>query len=245
MELDREGKNLLELLVQRLDSAIPGSPNTYIGYKECHDFLRLEKVREKWGESLKQQGLISLANWTVQNRLPAITGLIVDRTTSEPGYGYFTLHGTQMNPYSWWETEIRRSKAHNWSPFLTPEFSLMPVDLNSPARSDIKISRIIRDTGLSLLVKRINNYSCQICGLSIDLPQDRKYVEAHHIKPLGEPHNGPDVLENLICVCPNHHAMLDYAAISLDLSQIKIVDGHQISLEYIDYHNREICRGKN
>ncbi|MDQ1305783.1 MAG: putative restriction endonuclease [Actinomycetota bacterium] len=36
------------------------------------------------------------------------------------------------------------------------------------------------------------------------------------IKALGVPHNGPDVLENLLCLCPNDHARFDRAAIYID-----------------------------
>lgn len=58
---------------------------------------------------------------------------------------------------------------------------------------------------------------------------------AHHIKPLGGEHNGPDVRENILCVCPNHHALLDYGAIKLDPMLLK-----GIERKYIDYHNEKI-----
>jgi HNH endonuclease len=240
MSLDIQSKNLLRLLVSKLNNAIPGRPDTYIGYKECHDLLGLQQQREKWGESLKPQGLSSLADWTVANSLPAITGLIINRSSNEPGAGYFTLFGKQDNPYSWWGNEIRKSKEFDWSPFVLEDFNFTPIDLDVPDREDMVVSRIIRDTTISLIVKRLNNFKCQICGLSIDMPQGRKYVEAHHVKPLGIPHNGPDILENLICVCPNHHAMLDYGAMILEVEKVIKSDGHNISEEYVTYHNEKI-----
>ncbi|MCX5892441.1 MAG: HNH endonuclease, partial [Deltaproteobacteria bacterium] len=57
----------------------------------------------------------------------------------------------------------------------------------------------------------------------------------HHIKPLGSPHDGPDVRENILCVCPNHHVMLDYGVIELDGVQLP-----GIGREYINYHNEHI-----
>ncbi|MEJ6719982.1 MAG: hypothetical protein QNK82_15945 [Akkermansiaceae bacterium] len=35
----------------------------------------------------------------------------------------------------------------------------------------------------------------------------RHYAEAAHIRPLGTPHNGPDSMENLLCL--NHRVALD------------------------------------
>jgi hypothetical protein len=51
---------------------------------------------------------------------------------------------------------------------------------------------------------------------------------AHHIQPLGRPHCGPDCIENLIVVCPNHHAMCDYGAIKLALTDLHVIAGHCI-----------------
>jgi predicted restriction endonuclease len=61
------------------------------------------------------------------------------------------------------------------------------------------------------------------------------YAEAHHIKPLGAPHNGPDVRANILCVCPNDHVLLDYGAIKLYGNHLK-----EVGQEYIDYHNENI-----
>jgi len=37
-----------------------------------------------------------------------------------------------------------------------------------------------------------NDFQCQVCGLSIILPDGRRYAEVHHIQPLGRPDNGAD-----------------------------------------------------
>jgi hypothetical protein len=87
MELDQQGENLLALLVGILAQASLGWPETYIGYKQCHDALQLDQLREKWGKSLKAQGFPSLADWTESEGLPAITGLVISRTSNRPGKG--------------------------------------------------------------------------------------------------------------------------------------------------------------
>ena len=119
MDLDLQGKNLLELLVSKLITVVPGRPETYIGYKECHDRLGLPQMREKWGESLKPQGLSSLADWTKANNKPGITGIIINLSTMEPGKGYFNFFGKDDDDYAWWADQIAKSKAYDWTPYIS------------------------------------------------------------------------------------------------------------------------------
>jgi hypothetical protein len=110
----------------------------------------------------------------------------------------------------------------------------------SPERVAVTVHRIIRDTELARHVKALHRQECQICGHTIELPDGSSYAEAHHIQPLGEPHNGPDVIGNILCVCPNHHAELDLRARKITKSELAIVDGHAVARKFVDYHNRKI-----
>lgn len=47
-------------------------------------------------------------------------------------------------------------------------------------------------------------------------------TEVHHIQPLGK-HNGPDIKENMIVLCPNDHIMFDRGAITLDLDNMRVI----------------------
>jgi hypothetical protein len=240
MEIEDSGRRVLEVLVPHLTEVVPGKPETYLGYKYVHEALGLTYLGPTWGESLKKQGLAALADWTYENDLPGITGIIINTDSYEPGKGYFKLFGKDEGDYPWWAEEIRKSKTFNWSPYIQVKFDLKPVDLTSPDREDITVSRIIRDSKLSARVKALNDWECQICGLTLDMPEGKKYAEAHHIQPLGKPHSGPDVIENMICVCPNHHAMLDYGAVKLSGESIVSKHGHAISEQFIEYHNKNV-----
>jgi hypothetical protein len=116
------------------------------------------------------------------------------------------------------------------------------IDLNppSPQRVATTAYRIIRDSALARRVKALHKHKCQICGHSIKLPDGSLYAEAHHIQPLGKPHNGPDVIGNILCLCPNHHAELDLRVRKISLSEFAIVDGHAITRRFVDYHNEKI-----
>lgn len=117
------------------------------------------------------------------------------------------------------------------------------ADLNPPATQRIlsTVYRILRDTVLAKQLKHDYEFCCQICGHTIDLPDGTRYAEAHHIQSLGRPHCGPDCLENVIVLCPNHHSMCDYGAIKLVLDELHVIDGHNIDPKFIAYHNDQIC----
>lgn len=101
-----------------------------------------------------------------------------------------------------------------------------------------------RDQSLATEVKKLYDYECQICG--IKLPTIKGfYAEAAHIKPVGHPHEGPDELSNMLCLCPNHHKMFDKGGFSIadDLSLLGCVQGtltidksHEINKEHLTYH---------
>ena len=110
-------------------------------------------------------------------------------------------------------------------------------------RTATTIQRIIRSTALASYIKKLYDYQCQVCKTSISTNAGR-YAEAAHIKPLGIPHNGPDNLANLLCLCPNHHVMFDFGGFSVsdDLTLIgltgKLVvrQKHKINTEFLQYH---------
>ncbi|MBL9213983.1 MAG: hypothetical protein JNG83_00765 [Opitutaceae bacterium] len=110
----------------------------------------------------------------------------------------------------------------------------LAVDLNPPKRTSSTVYRILRDTDLARRMKAKCGYACQLCGFKLTLPDGTPYIEAHHVHPLGAPHDGPDIEENILCVCPNHHAALDYGTLRLE------VTGSSLGQRFIDYHNRHV-----
>ena len=114
---------------------------------------------------------------------------------------------------------------------------------NNPKRVSSTVQRVIRDSKLGRQLKKLYDYKCQVCELQIKT-EAGFYAEAAHIKPVGAPHNGPDLLENLFCLCPNHHLMFDKGVFCVDDRFNLIgIDGklhlnpkHDISKEFLSYH---------
>lgn len=124
----------------------------------------------------------------------------------------------------------------------TPKAFDLSIGNASPHRHETITYRILRDTKLSQQIKRLHRNRCQICGKTIKLKSGKKYSEAHHIKPLGSDHGGPDMANNIVVLCPNHHVMCDYGTVELDISNIRLAEGHNISEKYIKYHNQKIYK---
>ncbi len=145
-----------------------------------------------------------------------------------------------------------RSKSQRWTvctrcnPDAESSVSDTPVDtpvaidsvLRPTTRIEVTTFRVLRDTQRARRVKAWHGNQCQICGHRILLTDGTFYSEAHHIKPLGEPHQGPDDESNILCLCPNHHAELDYAARPLSLAELRTASRHRVDQKYVDHHNK-------
>jgi putative restriction endonuclease len=105
--------------------------------------------------------------------------------------------------------------------------------------------RIVRDTAVSRKVKVLHDFHCQICGIRLAC-EGGPYAEAAHIRPLGAPHHGPDVIGNVLCLCPNHHVLFDHGSILIadDFSiiglsgSLHISDQHELDVIQFDYHRK-------
>jgi len=157
-----------------------------------------------------------------------------------PSFNGFSMAKQELDPSNYPEFKKRLERV--MQPEVPPP-TQEAIDLVAPPeRVHEQVYRILRDSELARRVKKLNDYKCQICGHTIEMPNGGFYAEAHHIQPLGQPHNGPDVIGNIICVCPNHHAELDYGVLSLSLSSLRHSTGHNIAAKYTDYHNQIILK---
>jgi hypothetical protein len=120
-----------------------------------------------------------------------------------------------------------------------------PIDFGVLANStatDTAVARQIqqrlaqkRDQRLAWLIKDLYEHRCMACGsrLAVGLDPERFYAEAAHIKPLGKPHNGPDVASNLLVLCPNHHLQFDRGVLSVQL--------HRASFRFVSHLTDDVA----
>ena len=170
---------------------------------------------------------------------------LVSQYAPEHGYRYDGLYNvdefweeTGKSGFKVWRYRLVKMNALSRPPIKSGETQPEPA-----TRRQTITMRIVRDTVKSRTVKELYDYTCQVCGIRLDTPAG-PYAEGAHIKPLGIPHNGPDVESNILCLCPNHHVLLDDGAITLtdDLRVLGIVGEprlsvkHDLGKEYVGYH---------
>jgi putative restriction endonuclease len=129
------------------------------------------------------------------------------------------------------------------------------VEPEPASRVHTTVQRLVRSTEVVQRVKELHSSACQVCGSAIEV-RGGWYAEGAHIRPLGHPHDGPDVLSNVLCLCPNDHVRFDFGAIWLDDDlcvvdglrletgrRLRTVAGHEIDLAQVRYQ-RELWQGR-
>jgi putative restriction endonuclease len=153
---------------------------------------------------------------------------------------------TGKSGYSVWRFRLRKIAPvpHGGASVFAEEEGGYQPEIRVPAI----ISWIVRDTERSREVKELYRYACQVCGTTIQTTAG-PYGEAVHIRPLGAPHHGPDEIENILCLCPNHRVMFDYGGFSVreDFSLagipgvLRVHPRHAIGKAFLRYHFEHYC----
>ena len=94
-------------------------------------------------------------------------------------------------------------------------------DLNSSqvARTRREVEQQLRNTALAAALRRLYASQCMFCDsrVFVSISPEQFYAEAAHIRPLGRPHNGPDLPENMLVLCPNCHIQFDSGTLAITL----------------------------
>ncbi len=98
----------------------------------------------------------------------------------------------------------------------------LPQDYEPTDRSKTTVNRLNRNIKLAEIIKKMYDYRCQVCGIYLKKPNGAIAIGAH-IRGLGRPHDGPDTINNMLCLCPNHHDQFDASAFYIDPSNMEIV----------------------
>jgi len=121
------------------------------------------------------------------------------------------------------------------------------LEVNNPNEETSRIIRevntILRKKSLVDKLKKLYDNQCQICGIRVKIKKNNYYSEVHHVIPLGHQHNGRDNLDNMICICPNHHVQLDFFSFKIDINSFYLLK-HKISKKSISYHNNKFNKIK-
>ncbi|MGA2263631.1 MAG: HNH endonuclease [Acidobacteriota bacterium] len=177
-----------------------------------------------------------------------ITTPIIRNEATEP-----LFRAAGMNPHA--VATFYRVPREIWRQLIgmirwTPETALAASRQEPPERIQSMVMRVVRDTAQSRALKERYDYRCQVCQTRIIIGDDEFYAEVHHIRPVGGAHHGLDSFENMLVLCPNHHAMFDLGIIRFEDKTV-LIGGrrhplllqHQLDGKNIAYHNEQFrCR---
>lgn len=117
-----------------------------------------------------------------------------------------------------------------------------------PAFATTIVTRRVRDSAVAREIKTIYDFHCQACDTAIEGFEGRLYAEGAHVRPLGRPHLGADLLNNVLCLCPNHHTQLDNGGLfirddmtledrlGMPVGELTFKKSHMLLVENAEYH---------
>ena len=123
---------------------------------------------------------------------------------------------------------------------------LLKIKSGPPPWTNEVVTRAVRDTSKVHSLKNLYQDKCQVCGYTIQVTADRRYSEAHHLRPLGS--GGDDDYDNMLVLCPTHHVEFDCAVLGVSADGRRAVDkngkeralavlsGHSLAPKNIEFH---------
>lgn len=163
----------------------------------------------------------------------------IEKVIGISGFKVCRFHLQSENTISWLENTFKENLKKTYK---------------RTSRSQSITNKIDRNIALAEKIKEFYNYTCQICNQYLEKPNGGIAVGAH-IKGLGRPHDGPDDLSNMLCLCPNHHAQFDAFSLYIDSrtleiiglrgfngKKIKIIDKLKINFDFLDYHKNLVLK---
>lgn len=194
-----------------------------------------------------------------QSGLPVrvIRGATGDSHAPATGYRYDGLYTVSRH---WQDTSVDGpriwryvlEKADGGDTWQNTTDRTPPTGAPEPNRRTSVVQRIVRNSAVTQWVKNLYDGVCQICGAVLETWAGH-YSEGAHIRALGSPHDGPDTPDNVLCLCPNDHVLLDKGALYLRdggvfragtgafVTELTVHPNHSIDWSHADYHREHFA----
>lgn len=108
-----------------------------------------------------------------------------------------------------------------------------------------RLVKIVERGRIANKFKEYMGYKCQICDILNENPYSFKkkdgtyYSEVHHIIPVSHEKESKLSVDNLICLCPNHHRQIHYGDVEIlsnnDLYIEYKIDGNIVKVEKVKF----------
>lgn len=237
-----------------LDDEVDGDLITYTGFGG-----RDESGKHIADQELSKGNLGLVENYKLGRPVRVLAKMsVLSGKSSDTDYlylGLFSVISWAWGTRDGWKVLVYQLSAVGDQSLIPEEAALSLArgeDLPAPRKSST-VNRLVRNSAVAASVKKLYADTCQICGFQL-LTAAGAHSEAAHIRPLGIPHQGPDSLSNLLCLCPNCHTQFDGHALTVapdgtvlkfdvPVGNLTVDDRHQLDFAQLAYQ-REISTGK-
>jgi len=221
---------LLNYLVAHFQagSIKPNDPKTHLPYSQVLRELELPNDGRTSGDSLNNHAMGGLAAWLLHNKLPAITGVIINKLSDLnrgglPSATYFKYHQREDFDFVWQRQQINLACDLDWvselkklGVTLDDDFELpeeVPETLKEGAKKTVTVNSYERNLSARNACIKHHGLACIVCQFNFESfygAKGKGFIHVHHlvaISDIGEEYE-IDPIKDLRPVCPNCHSML-------------------------------------
>ena len=127
--------------------------------------------------------------------------------------------------------------------FRPKDFDISIISKTIPKKYKSEVSHYTRDPKLVKRLKELYQNKCQICNFTFEYKKGKFYSEVHHYNPLQK--EGSNNIDNMIVVCPNHHAQFDYNLIAIEIDGKSVIDKYGKKIGIITFHKKHSLNLEN
>lgn len=233
---------LLEYLIAHFQTGKinPDDPRTHLPYSKVLEDLRLPNDGRTFGDSLNKHAMGGLAEWLYENKLPAITGIIVNKPSDPqragfPSKSYFHYHKREDLDFGWQREQIKAACEIDWDSELKQrgislegDFELpeeVPETLMEGAKRTITVNYYERNSAARNACIKAHGILCSVCGFDFESfygGRGKGFIHVHHIVAISDiaQEYEVDPVKDLRPVCPNCHAMI-HRKINISIEELR------------------------
>ena len=200
---------------------------------------RLGKIL--WPDGLDSQDIMHFLLFDAIQKTNLLFTRTLDSTTKKIRVPFPGIYKLKKNFKTSFDAAWAKPGTKNKSrpkPFVMPD-----IKITSTQKKLFEVMRFLRDSGKVKKLKELYCNRCQICGYTFEYDEGKFYSEVHHYNPLMA--SADDELDNMIVVCPNHHAEFDHNMIAVDSSSTIIIDRRGKKIAGIRFKNGHSLNRKN
>lgn len=218
--------------------SVPKEPFDVIGHvsKKITD----KKIgKSMWPDSLDSY---QITYFLLFDKIQAVSLLYNEMIDNAVSKRTLMLPGIYEIKKSYWSTLQVQTQDNTLSHTVRPK-RLPKTHGKIPHKSRYEVYRFVRDPIVVRKLKRLYDNQCQICGFTFEYEKNKFYSEVHHYNPMEE--GGPDDVDNMIVVCPNHHSQFDYKMIAIDPDGKTIINRNGEKIGLINFKDDHRLSTKN